>query len=253
MKNPSLSIVLSIGKLPKYNFLRLFEVCLHLLDRQSLSKRYWELIVSDYGSTSPSYVRELLEKKRQIQSRHIYTSSRLAPVWNNAKCKNIGVVQAKGNFLLLMNPDTWLSRGALACALENAKMEREPFLYLGLKYDLSRSFTGRVLSEELNVDSVVGKPKIFKKHLKSHPGAKGDFQLMLRETYSALDGYDERFWGRGGDDYDFCDRFRKKFGTRTQWLTGSSFFIVHPHHKKSLVNNSANLRLLRDKRVGRVI
>lgn len=237
-----LSLVLCIGRLPRLKFGKFLFVCLDLLNRQTLSKDKWELIISDYGSDSPKHIRKALDQFPDINSKHVFTPISKNHLWWNARCMNIGVKHANYKCIIRLNPDSWLRTDALSYVYELVCKHKQ-FLLLGRKYDLSADLTENILSG-YPVDKAFGQKSNMVKHKKT---AKGDFQVFLRRSYNKISGYDEGFIGRGADDEDFYDRMCAS-GVPYAWLDVPDFLMLHANHKRDGTNVRSNIKRYKNKR-----
>lgn len=246
---PKLSIVVAIGKLPRFNFEKFLPIALELLDAQTLAKKHWELVISDYQSKSRSYVKKALKLFPRLHVTYVYTPPTKDNEWCGAKCKNIGVSRTRNDIIILMHPDSWLHPRAL----ENIyhilirKKRKEQKLYLGIKYNLDEKRTRDMIDHKLKPSILFSRE--YRQYLERYgKGAKGDFQVLSKKAFMFLKGYDEDFKGRGGDDYDFCDRFELHFNSKPVWLDRPFFFMIHPYHERDSSRSHINLALLREKR-----
>src|SRR5690349_20733680 len=87
-----------------WNDLKVIVECLKSVYAETKATEF-ELIVSDNGSTdgSPEYIRQHFPKVRVIENK-----ANLAYAEGN----NVGIRVAEGDYVLLLNPDTIILRGA---------------------------------------------------------------------------------------------------------------------------------------------
>ena len=242
-----LSIIISIGLLPRFHYFSIFKHTLKLLNKELLGLDSFELVIADYGSKDTKCLDVLLSKYPKISSNHVIISSKDGKWWG-AKCKNVGVSKAKGDNILLLHPDDWLSPGSLLFSLK--ELQKNPNVcYVGRRYDLSENYTKQVLKNKVSVESVFDAKKYIIPHSVK---AQGDFQLMSKRLYWDVGGYDERFKEWGFDDLDFVDCVREKGHTVVR-LDKPDFFMIHAYHVRDKSNKGQNNILYKKKRQERNI
>jgi GT2 family glycosyltransferase len=147
--------------------------------------------------------------------------------WNVgfARASNLGLSQASGSFLLLLNPDTWLPERSLAEAVQILQ-DRPPVGMLGARlvkadgtvdHACKRGFPTPLSA--LSYFSKVDRLRIFSTRLGTYRAVElrddqegsvdavnGAFMLVRREALDAVGLLDERFW-MYGEDLDWCLRF----------------------------------------------
>lgn len=145
-----------------------------------------------------------------------------------AKACNLGAKAAKGDYILLLNPDCMLPEGALALALESMKtLPRDAVAgcYLA-NPDGSEQRGGRrgllnpvnAVAESFGFGFVL--PKALRLNQNTAPLAEGPqevpaisgaFMLLTRDYYLKMGGMDERYFLHM-EDMDFCYRVNKSGG-----------------------------------------
>ncbi len=140
------------------------------------------------------------------------------------KGNNIGVAEAKGEYLCILNPDTVVAEDTFEKLLDFARTKTD----LGIVGCKLIDGTGHFLPESkrsiptpfVAITKMAGLYKMFPKvsafgkyyasHLSENETGKvdvlvGAFMLMRREFYNALNGFDEAFF-MYGEDIDLCYR-----------------------------------------------
>ncbi|MBI2617072.1 glycosyltransferase family 2 protein [Candidatus Gottesmanbacteria bacterium] len=105
-KNLKISIVIV-----NYNSFHLLENCLNSIAKSSLTKNDYEVIVVD----NASYGKEAILIKKKYAWVKVFANSSNEGF---SKANNRGIRRAKGSYILLLNPDTIVSKESLACALD---------------------------------------------------------------------------------------------------------------------------------------
>lgn len=136
-----------------------------------------------------------------------------------ARANNQGVAMAKGEYVLILNPDTVVSETNLQNALKYARQKKE-FGAIGIRMI---DGTGQFLPESkrniptplIAFNKILGKDKsYYANHLHERqigevgvlPGA---FMLFLKSVYGDVGGFDEDYF-MFGEDIDLCYRLRQK-------------------------------------------
>ncbi len=215
-----------------YNTREFLDSCLRSLDERSDAVST-EVIVVDNGSLDGS--------QEMVRSRH--PGIRLIENGINrgfAAANNRGIRESMGKYLLLLNSDTMLSRGALegtvgfaeemnlkgivGCKLLNSDGTLQPSV---------RSFPTimNVASETFFLSGLFPHSRIFGKYYMSFfdysahaevDWVMGAFLMFHRDVLEAVGMLDERFF-MFGEEIDFCYRARQS-GFRTWYFPGASVF-----------------------------
>jgi N-acetylglucosaminyl-diphospho-decaprenol L-rhamnosyltransferase len=186
-----------------------------------------EVVIVDNGN--PLWVRERLQRLAARDARVTLLSGH-GNVGFASAC-NLGAAQAKGAFLLLLNPDCVLPEGALTRTRE--ALESHPNAWLAgchlVGTDGSEQIGGRrhvltpwkALVEGLKLYRLAPRHPYFAR-LNLHetlplqdagsvPAISGAYMAMPRARYAALHGMDERYFLHV-EDLDFCYRVRASGG-----------------------------------------
>lgn len=184
-----------------YNVRHFLELCLKSVEA-SLVNIDAEIIVIDNLSSDDScnMVKTLFPKVKLIENKENYGFS---------KGNNIGVAQAKGDYLCILNPDTVVAEdtfesllqfadqqsnlGILACRLidghgcflpESKRNVPRPMVAIKKMLGFSKSYYVSNLDEES-----IGKSPVF----------VGAFMIMKKDVYNKVEGFDEDYFMYGED------------------------------------------------------
>lgn len=164
-----------------------------------------ELIIVDNGSNSPTvdYLKQYSQSRENAQL--IFNADNKGFAAGN----NQGLAAAKGEFVLLLNNDTVVTKGWLKRML--ALFERYP--QIGLVGPMSNYVAGPQLVKDAPYRNMKQMHQFAKKWANQHKGQSVEFFRMVgfcllarRAVVDRIGGLDERF-GRGNfEDDDFCIR-----------------------------------------------
>ena len=193
-----------------YNVRYFLELCLKSVEA-AFKNIEAEIIVVDNYSTdeSCSMVKTLFPKVKLIQKKEN---------WGFSKGNNIGVVEAKGEYICILNPDTVIAEDTFENILAFADLQDN----LGIIGCRLIDGKGRFLPEsKRNVPTpMVSIKKIFGNstdyyatQLNQHETGKvdilvGAFMLIKRELYNTVKGFDEDYF-MYGEDVDLSYRVIK--------------------------------------------
>lgn len=188
-----------------YNNLDFTKNCLSSIE-QYTEYRNLELIVVDNGSSdgTEQYLRDFAASRKHVKV--IINRKNLGFAAGN----NVGLKAATGDYLILLNNDTYVTRGWIVPLLRHMRMEKElglvgpvtnnigneariEVLYANMKemHDRAWQYTSIHAGERLEVDTV------------------GFFcVVMRREVYEKVGGLDEDFKFGFFEDDDYCRRVR---------------------------------------------
>ena len=127
---------------------------------------------------------------------------------NRSRARNNAFLQAKGEFLVILDADTWISKDALIEAVDLVKSKNTWVVPYQHYYNLTKEFTDKIFTfknlsiceEEENLE--------FDFKLLSWAGAL----VLTREMYNDAGFYDERFKGWGWEDIAFRLKLDKTIG-----------------------------------------
>ncbi|WP_298494515.1 glycosyltransferase family 2 protein [uncultured Algibacter sp.] len=184
-----------------YNVQYFLELCLRSVEA-AIKNLEAEIIVVDNDSEDNSceMVKKLFPKVKLIENKENFGFS---------KGNNIGVLQAKGEYLCILNPDTVVAEDTFVKLLEFAKNKNK----LGIVGCRLKNGSGLFLPEsKRNIPRVnVALRKILgysKSYYATHLSKKdigevailvGAFMLIKKEVYNAVKGFDEDYFMYGED------------------------------------------------------
>lgn len=196
---PAYSIVIAVAGRPA-----LLERCLESVLAQTYEDR--EVIVVDYGAAPPIVVPAGVRLIRWEP----------AGGWSNPRATNIGVANAHGGRLLIINADIIMADDLLEIADDMMQEHGNCQLYWH-RFDLDQTGKGGHW------------------HIGDN---RGDFLCIDRARYMAAGGYDERMEGWGAYDTDLGWRL-VQLGCLAIW--GKERKLLHQYHKPQ-ARKSANLQ-----------
>ncbi len=151
-----------------------------------------------------------------------------------SKANNIGVAQAQGKYVLILNPDTVVANDTFSKVLEYAKTQNN-FGALGVKLIdgignfLPESKRG-IPTPRVSFYKLFGKDvnKYYANHLNENESGKvdilvGAFMLMERNVYNEVGGFDETYF-MYGEDIDLSYKILKK-GLQNYYYSGTQ--VIH--------------------------
>lgn len=209
----------------------------------------YEVIVVDNASSDGSV--EALRRD--------FPEVKLIPLEKNlgfSKANNIGLKEAAGEYLLLLNPDTLLSEDTLRVMLGFFRSHPDAGLagcrILNpdgtLQLACRRSFPGPWVSfcKVTGLSALFPKSKLFAKYNLTYlnenetyevDAVSGSFMMLPKKVYESIGGLDERFF-MYGEDLDWCYRVQKA-GYKVYYVHSTQ--IIHykgESTKKSTINET---------------
>ncbi|MDD2678265.1 MAG: glycosyltransferase [Candidatus Nanoarchaeia archaeon] len=190
--------------------------CIKSLINQTLSKKYFELVITDYGGTDD------LEKSikpfySELNIKYIFVKTSLP--WNEARAKNISIKNSSHSFIICTNADIIFEKNVLKRMMDIVDNNKKEYIYLVNRWD--------ILENKKIVLS-----------LKSHIG---DFQGFHKKNWLGVRGYDESMTGWGELDGDLRLRFKRVLDKDEFWLDENHIKIFHTYHEPKF--NMHDLRL----------
>ncbi len=202
-----------------YNVKEFIQNLIHSIEKASRNLLY-EIIIVDNASDDGSveFIREKFPAVKLIVNSHNLGFS---------KANNIGLKEAKGDFILLINPDTIVSEDTFE-VLINCLKEHDEVGMVGckilnpdgtLQLACRRSFPGPWVSfcKVTGLSTLFPKSKLFAKYNLTYlnenqtyevDAVSGSFMMIKREVYEKIGGLDETFF-MYGEDLDWCYRIQK--------------------------------------------
>ena len=214
MSNPTISIIIV-----NYNVKDFLQNLINSIEK-AVQEINSEIIVVDNASTDNS-VEFLREKFPYIKI--IANEKNLG----FSKANNIGLKEAKGDYLILLNPDTLVSEDTFTKMIEFVKktnniglagckiLKPDGSLYLACR----RSFPGPWTSfcRVTGLSNLFPKSRLFARYNLTYldenktyevDAISGSFMMFTREVYNKVGGLDEQFF-MYGEDLDLCYRIQK--------------------------------------------
>ncbi len=113
--------------IPTYNRLSVLKRCLECLDRQSVSKDIYEVIVIDDGSTDGTEKsKDKIFENTALNGRYFYQKNK-----GPAKARNLGVKESKGDVLIIIGDDIWVDSDFILKHMEIHKKYSDPVAVIG--------------------------------------------------------------------------------------------------------------------------
>ena len=194
-----------------YNVRYFLELCLKSVEA-AIQNLEAEIIVVDNNSPDDSceMVENLFSKVKLVRNKENLGFS---------KGNNVGVSQAKGEYICILNPDTVVVEDIFETLLTFADLQEN----LGIIGCRLIDGSGRFLPESkrnipkpmVSVKKILGNSSVYyASHLNQQDTGKveilvGAFMLMKRELYNELKGFDEDYF-MYGEDVDLSYRVLKK-------------------------------------------
>jgi GT2 family glycosyltransferase len=197
----------------------------------------------------------VVDNDSRDKSKEIITASFPNVIWIQMKSNvgfgkacNIGVRKAQGEYILLLNPDTVISKNTLSTSLEF--LESHPDVGLmgpkilnsdgTLQESCHRSFPSPLdaFYHLSGISKLFPKNKRFGKYYLTYldpdtstqvDAVSGSFMFLKRSLYSQIGGFDERFF-MYGEDMDICWRISDA-GYKVWYYPGTQ--IIHRKGKSS--------------------
>lgn len=194
--------------------------CLHSILWQQF--RDYEVIVVDYGSESPVQVPQGVKLIRWE-----------ADIWNESIAKNIGIANASGEQLFLLNCDSIIAPDLLGIIDSLLGKDSRQHIYWR-RFDLSPEGLSVIQALEWKQIEDCFETSISSKWIQQgwgewHPlSAYGDLLVVRKVPVMQLGGFDERMLGWGYLDVDLRSRL-SAFGYQVHWET--EFKLIHCYHK----------------------
>ncbi len=188
-----------------YNVRYFLQPCIQSV-QEAMKNINAEIIVADNDSSDDSC--EMVQQE--------FPDVKLLPFKENhgfAKANNLAVQEAKGEYILILNPDTIVAHDTLDKILSYAE-EKSNFGILGVRLidgngvflpECKRGVpTAYVSMERLLGLKIRGKGKYYADHLKPHETGEvdilvGAFMLMKKNVYQEVGGFDEQYFMYGED------------------------------------------------------
>ncbi|AZA13235.1 glycosyltransferase [Corynebacterium choanae] len=177
-----------------------------------------EVIVSDYGSTSGSVRKEVLEA---AGATYIYTET--DGTWSRSRALNAGFAVARGEVLCSTDADMIFSPGSFSFIGNTLKQRPNSCLLVQCR-DLPQHWDDSAVAEQ------GFQWEAFAKESRLRPRwGMGGMMAVHRDVYNRIRGLDERMHTYGGEDIDFVTRARRA-GCALLWIEDPTVRMYHMWH-----------------------
>lgn len=236
-KKPLLTIIVPIKNTDEYSrdVKRLKEL-LNSLKNQTIGLDNIEVIVSDLDS-SGSYRKKHQAICESFNVRHIYTKT--GQTWNISRSRNIGIKNAKSDYVMVTDVDCIFSPSFIETALKIATSER--IIHCRIS-DLPQNY-----DDALDNFDWMNKVATLRADF-----AMGGCQIFSRLWAMKVRGYDEAYVEWGADDTDFAHR-AEKAGLTNVWIEREASFYHQWHpdfttwaDRKQIERNRERLKLVQE-------
>ena len=157
------------------------------------------------------------------------------PRWNHARARNVGIANAKGDRICLVNSDCVMAPDLLSLA--SAALDDDPTRQVcWLRFDTTRESRDIVLDD---LESAFGQELGGQT---GNTGNWGDFLLVYRAPVVELGGYDERCIGWGNYDTDLGMRLRRRGHPVWQGKALKLIHLWHPEQPGKMEDWHRNVR-----------
>ena len=202
-----------------YNVKEFLQNLIHSIEKASLNLTK-EIIIVDNASDDGSveFIREKFPQAKLIANQKNL---------GFGKANNIGLKQASGKYILLINPDTLVAEDTFEKMIKFFESNPEAGLAGckilnpdgSLQLACRRSFPGPWTSftKVTGLSSLFPNNKVFARYNLTYldenktyevDAISGSFMMMLKEVYAKVGGFDEQFF-MYGEDLDLCYRIQK--------------------------------------------
>ena len=185
-----------------------------------------EVVVSDYGSADPAAVRDAVE----AAGGRIARTDTDEP-WNRSAALNAGVEAARARAIVTTDADILFTPAAYVSAIGLTAAAPDTLNLIQCR-DLPSSFGVEHFAALLDRGEYPDFETL-RRHAFLRPRwGMGGFAAFSRQTFFALNGYEERMKLWGSEDNDFAKRFRL-LGMPTRWIVEPEAVIFHMWHEPS--------------------
>lgn len=242
--NPKVSIIIV-----NYNHKYFPQMCIEAIERSKTNFVY-EIIVVDNGSVDES-IHKLRKLKKEGRIKLIESPKNIGYGQGN----NLGVKQAKGEFIVISNPDIFVKENTMQLMIDYLGKHRE----IGLLGPRLRYYSGEIQEScrrhmtffDLIIKrTFLKKISRYKKRLKrylmhdyNHDDIQpvelitGAYFMMRRDVYNEVGGFDSRYF-LFMEDYDLCLKLHKKN------LKVVYFPMAEAEHYHKRLSSGSTFRLL---------
>ncbi len=222
MHSGSVSVIWVSIIIPTYNRPEALRNCIRALQRQTYASEDFEVLVVDDGSTPPVDAAKLTDHEcTSASNMHVRVIRQVNA--GPAAARNVGVQKARGELVVFIDDDCLAEEGWLEKLIETHQQYPQALVggeCLNDVHDNIFSVTNQVI---LNC--------IYDFH---NPNPQdvlflaSNNWLCRRDMFLDLGGFDDGFRQAGGEDWEFCFRWRSK-GYRIVWQREAR--AKHLHHQ----------------------
>jgi hypothetical protein len=156
---------------------------------------------------------------------------------------NDGIKKSVGNMIIISDSDLIISKENLLRGLK--EVENYGFVIpWGRCYDISQDLSNKFISTGEIDWYNVKKPNLRDIRDIRKDKLAGGIQIILRNVFNNLGGYNEEFYGWGYEDSDFCMRIKEELG---DYKIFEDEKIIHLWHPRLYPNLKANRELYNKK------
>lgn len=183
------------------------------------SKINSEIILLDYGSEEPKPYQDLA---RKFGAKYVRAE---AAIWSRSRALNVAAASSVGHWLLFADADMLWSPASLEKCLELVREDPNQYLLFQAR-DLPQEFDGETLTargyewDELESNA------------SWRPRWGMGMQLVQKERFRQIQGFDERMVLYGGEDNDIAKRLQR-IGLTQHWVAAPEVRVYHIWHPSS--------------------
>lgn len=148
-------------------------------------------------------------------------------VFSRAKARNNAAANASGGLFLFADADIIIDHDSIVSAYntitEDQKGWAVPYIYY--------TKLGPIISDRILYSDPSYPIDLFEMDREgpTHSGSYASLQLLTREQFYGVNGFDHRFVGWGAEDQAFTDSLRCLYGEPYRAVYGHAMHIYHPH------------------------
>jgi hypothetical protein len=167
--------------------------------------------------------------------RHFWTDAELIvrpddeiDPFNKSMALNACVADATGDVLALVDADTWCDVPTMQTAIGAAAKTGRLILPGRVAHRLRQPISEQIMALPVDAPFPVVPPQQIEQSVRP----VGFLHVIRRDSYDAVNGYDERFRGWGGEDTAFLGACDTILGHRLR-LNGSLWSLWHPRPREN--------------------
>lgn len=164
---------------------------------------------------------------------------------------NNGVKKSKGDTLIICDADVFLKKEVIDEAIK--LIPKFPFIIpFGYVIKMNRKVSNEIINgKQISLTEMEKDPweLINIRQGESTYGDKiaGGIQIITRELFDKIKGYDERFIGHGYEDSVFCWKLKKEIGSRYKIFPNEKLYhLYHPQDITNLNNRDLALKIKKE-------